>query len=329
MTLNSDGMKTSILSFVLGDVLGLAIQFITRQSLEKKLQNNSILEIIKNSNSNIPLGTWSDDTSLTLCTMASIVETKTINLKNISEKFCQWFQFGYMTPYGKAFDIGRTTFQTIVSAIENNRPILIGADRKDNNGNGSLMRILPVTMYCYAKKMNKSEIFETVKNISSLTHAHPISIIGCYIYTMVIFMILDGGDKEFILSSLKELKNHFPKEYEPFLAEYDDIFSGKFVNKKAEEINAYGYVKDTLEAALWGFFNSHFIEDCILKILSLSGDTDTNGAVGGGLCGLYYGLRGLHIGSNIIEQNDLSDLIVKKDDIIELSDKFFEIIKSF
>lgn len=324
--LNSNAIKTSVLSFVLGDVLGLSIQFITRLSLDKKLKNNSMLEIIENSNSNIPLGTWSDDTSLTLCTMASIVETKIIDIQDISKKFCNWFQFGYMTPYGKAFDIGNTTFHTIKNAIEKNSPILIGADRKSSNGNGSLMRILPVAMYCYAKKMNQLEIFETVKNISSLTHAHPISIIGCYIYTMVIFMILDGGDKEFIFHTLKELKCHFPKEYEPFLAEYDDIFSGKFVNKTAEEINACGYVKDTLEAALWGFFHSHFIEDCLFTILSLSGDTDTNGAVGGGLCGLYYGLRGLHIGSKIIEQNDLSDLIVKKSEIIELTDKFFDVL---
>ena len=116
--LNSNAIKTSVLSFVLGDVLGLSIQFITRLSLDKKLKNNSMLEIIENSNSNIPLGTWSDDTSLTLCTMASIVETKIIDIQDISKKFCNWFQFGYMTPYGKAFDIGNTTFHTIKNAIE-------------------------------------------------------------------------------------------------------------------------------------------------------------------------------------------------------------------
>lgn len=323
MTNNSTAIKTSLLSFVLGDALGLAIQFFTKKTLKEKLQSMSIIEIIENSNSNIPLGTWSDDTSLTLCTIESIIEKNCVDVENISEKFCDWFKNGHLTPFGKAFDIGQTTYKIISDAIKNNKKILTGSSNLYDNGNGSLTRILPVALFCHEKHFSKSELHQTIKNVSSLTHAHPISIIGCYLYTLVVFMILDGLDKKAILGSLKEIKKHFPLKYIPYLSEYEDIFNGDFLNENTALIKSDGYVKDTLKVALWGFFNSHFIEDGIYKTISLGGDTDTNGAVCGGLCGLYYGSRGLGIPCPMLENpTDFTKVIIKKEMITSLFERF-------
>lgn len=70
---------------------------------------------------------------------------------------------------------------------------------------------------------------------------------------------------------------------------------------------------DTLEAALWCFLNTENYRDCVLKAVNLGDDTDTVGAVAGGLAGLYYGMD--HIPKEWIE------MIPKKEWIMELAEK--------
>jgi ADP-ribosylglycohydrolase len=49
-----------------------------------------------------PPGTWSDDGSLTLCLVKSLIE-KGYDLKDIAEQFVRWFQYGYCTPFDQLF----------------------------------------------------------------------------------------------------------------------------------------------------------------------------------------------------------------------------------
>lgn len=299
-------VKSSILAFISGDCTGLNLIFIPKKILEK----SDIFELIKNgTNSRIPYGVWSDDSSMTLCTIKSTLDSNGINLEDISKKFISWFENGYMTPYDKAFDIGRTTFGVISNRKSE---ILEGINNIKHNGNGSLMRILPVSLYCYFNKIRGIECFNLIKQVSSLTHAHPISILGCYIYTTVVFNILEGLDKSEILSDLKNIHLKIPKEYKHWLKEYD--FSNLNIN-----LNPSGYVANSLKVSLWGFINSDSIKCCISNIAKLSGDMDTNCAIGASLSGLYYGLRG--------EILELDKEIVKKDMILRLVDEFAEAIK--
>ena len=82
-----NAVKSSIISFVLGDVIGLNLIFIPK----KVLQESHIKDLIKNNNSNIPYGVWSDDSSMTLCTIKSIIDCNKVDLEDISKKFIAWF----------------------------------------------------------------------------------------------------------------------------------------------------------------------------------------------------------------------------------------------
>lgn len=131
--------------------------------------------------------------------------------------------------------------------------------------------------------------------------------------------------KSDIQENLKEIKDDLPREWSEYFLEFENVFSGNVAYKIQDVTNHCGYVVNTLEIALWGFFNSSFIEDGIYKILELGGDKDTNGAIGGGLCGLYYGLKGKDLGAQFIEnQKDLTDMIIKKDLILKIIDDFVE-----
>lgn len=67
----------------------------------------------------------------------------------------------------------------------------------------------------------------------------------------------------------------------------------EFMNLEENNIKSSGYVVDTLEAAIWCFLNTESYKNCVLKAVNLGDDTDTVGAVAGGLAGLYYGINGI------------------------------------
>lgn len=66
-----------------------------------------------------------------------------------------------------------------------------------------------------------------------------------------------------------------------------------FMKLPEKDISSSGYVVHTLEAALWCLLNTDTYEQCVLKAVNLGDDTDTVGAVAGGLAGIYYGARGI------------------------------------
>ena len=84
--------------------------------------------------------------------------------------------------------------------------------------------------------------------------------------------------------------------YESFLADRENLHYydrlrdlDAFAQVQADQIKSSGYVVDTLEAAVWSLITTDSLEQALLKGVNLGEDTDTVGAVAGGLAGLFYG----------------------------------------
>ena len=96
-------VRNSVLGLILGDALGVPVEFKGRHELDR----NPVRDMIGYGTNNKPLGTWSDDSSMALITLESLI--KGYDLEDIMKGFCKWLLDGYMTPYGKTFSIGKTT----------------------------------------------------------------------------------------------------------------------------------------------------------------------------------------------------------------------------
>ena len=177
-------IRNGLLGAVLGDALGVPVEFKSRIELER----NPVTELTGYGTFNLPPGTWSDDTSMTLITLESLSEK--YNPTAIMNSFCKWVFHGYMTPYGKTFSIGKTTLK----ACENYKVFKdlkrCGQSDERSNGNGSLMRMLPVAIY-FAKSEEK-EIISKSFEISELTHAHIRSKIACAYFSLIVSKIING-----------------------------------------------------------------------------------------------------------------------------------------
>ena len=164
-----------------------------------------------------------------------------------------------------------------------------------DNGNGSLMRISPLVFYINkkfgAEAFDNNKTFEIINNVSRLTHAHQIALIGCDIYIAVLFYILHGKEKNYALDkALEKIKKYVlkNKDLQYGFSKYQRLYNKNFPLLPESKISSKGYVVDTLEAALWSFLTTNSYRECILKAVNLGNDTDTIGAVAGAMAGLYY-----------------------------------------
>ena len=282
-------VKDGICGFVVGDALGVPVEFYSRRELE----DDPVVDMREYGTYNQPKGTWSDDSSMTIATMYSIVNKNGIDYADIMDEFCRWAFEGEHTPHGERFDIGNTTLRGLERYQNGEDALKSGGNSTHDNGNGSLMRILPLA---YIPDID----CETVENISALTHGHDRSKIACVLYVEIA--------KSMLNNDCEKIKEYYAENDE--LEEFSRILNDDF----SDGIMSGGYVIDTIETVIYCLKTTESYKEAVLKAVNLGGDTDTNAAICGGLAGIYYGYDSIPI--------DWLESIYKLDEIHSLCEKF-------
>ena len=302
--------KDILLGTAIGDALGLPVQFLDREVVAK----NPVTTMIGYGQFNVPAGTWSDDSSLSLCLAESLC--KGYDLSDIANNFVKWMFEGFWTPFNKAFDIGKTTYFAVVNLRNGVSPYLAGMDRERDNGNGSLMRILPLVPYIL--NMEVEERHKIIGEVSSLTHRHPRSILACIALCEFAIQYINQQSCEKAYQTMQQIllqllkREIFIEEDVPF-KRLVGLSYNEFKAIELKDIRSTGYVIDTLEASLWCIFNTSSFKDAVLKAVNLGDDTDTVGAIAGGLAGIIYGYDTI--------PSEWINVLARKDDIIELANR--------
>ncbi len=288
---NEELVKSAILGFVVGDALGVPVEFMTRNELVQA----PVTGMRSGGTHHQPAGTWSDDSSMTLCTLESLVYG--LDYQDIMRKFHLWAKEGYWTAHGEVFDMGITTQEALDRYAHGTTPLKCGSAGFYDNGNGSLMRILPIVLYLFkttGRNYNTStEAYEIIHRVSALTHAHPISCMACGIYCSIACELLSGHNTvRDIQSGIQRAKDFYCSQptYSEGLSLFERIHTDVLCQTPSDHINSSGYVVDTLEASLWCLLHTENYRSCVLTAVNLGGDTDTVAAIAGGLAGIRYGL---------------------------------------
>ena len=290
--------KDGMLGLIVGDALGVPVEFMSRTELMK----NPVTGMREYGTHHQPRGTWSDDSSMALAELDSIGTVGTIDYTDMMERFSRWCMYGEYTPFGEVFDIGIATSRALMNYAKGIAPLESGGKTEWDNGNGSLMRILPVCLYLFERQKkvctSENESIYIIHAVSALTHAHVRSQMACGIYYFLVKAILEeegslenrlqkGMDRAYQYYR-QDLSNHRELENYKRLADLSE-----FKENPKEGIKSSGYVVDTLEAAVWCLLHSHSYKETVLMAVNLGEDTDTIGAVAGGLAGLYYKEEGI------------------------------------
>ena len=269
-------LSDAVYGAVIGDALGVPYEFNERGTFECK-------GMVGYGTHNQPAGTWSDDSSMILATCKSIKENNgKINIDDIRNKFRDWLYEGKYTPFGQVFDSGNTTSKAIVTGESQ--------DDEYSNGNGSLMRILPLAFIDCTE--------DEIRAVSAITHGHWISTEACVIYVNIIKEYLKNGgwgEGHSFADIIHALDLPAPFDR---LHRIDEL--------SEEDIKSGGYVVHTLETAVWCVLTSDSFTECLLKAVNLGDDTDTTACVAGGLGSLVFSFDSFPDSwVNAIKNNDL------------------------
>jgi len=294
-------IKGALLGVAVGDALGVPVEFKSRDLLTLQ----PVTGMRSYGSHGQPAGTWSDDSSLTFCLAEMLCEG--YDLQKLAGSFVNWKNHGYWTPHGSVFDIGIATAGAINQLQKGTEPTLAGGNDEYSNGNGSLMRILPLLFYI--KDMPMAERFRYTEEVSSLTHRHPRSVIACFIYLEMALAILYG-------QSIEEAYQTICTTLPPFLqlkeaAHFNLVLSGALPHLSEDMISGRGYVVSSLEASIWCLLHSQSYAEAVLKAVNLGNDTDTTGAITGGLAGLAYGWESIPSEwLNVLAKRDAIDRLI-------------------
>lgn len=300
-----------IMGFVVGDAMGLPLENESREDLLKK----PVTKMIGNGTHNVVEGTWSDDTSMMIATIDSINGKNGIDLADIALKFVAFKNHAQYTAGNEVIDILNTCARSIDNFAESHDdPTTCGLTGENSNDVGSLMRILPVAYYAIDKKLKDFEILELVRKISSITHAHEVSIMASYIYTRFVMFLLNGKDKLSAYSMTKCV------DYTMFSEETRENFTRLLkedISKlKINEIYSDNSAAHALEAAIWVCLQSENYKEAIIGAINLGGKTDTIAALTGALAGIIYGYDFIPI--------EWRDKILRREYLLDIIEEFSE-----
>jgi len=306
--INLNICKDILYGVATGDALGVPVEFKSREEIKEY----PVIDMTGYGTHHKPAGTFSDDSSLTFCLAESIASG--FSLEKTARNFINWRYDSYWTADNEVFDVGITTQHAIDRLLKGTRPDLAGDFEVYSNGNGALMRVLPLLVLI---KNEPIEIrYELIKKVASMTHGHVRSTIACFYYLEFALRIIQGVNKHDIYQQLqKDISGYLqsininPDEQSLF----NKLLAGSIDLLPEGQIKSSGYVLHTLEASIWCLLTTDNYKDAVLKAVNLGEDTDTTSAVTGGLAGLLYGYEA--IPENWLEQlariDDIGDLALR------------------
>ncbi len=281
-----------------GDAIGTTVEFCERGSFEP------LTDMVGGGPFDLKAGQWTDDTSMALCLARSLVCIKGFDAFDQMNRYCNWYNYGYMSSTGECFDIGHTTLTALRKYLMTKNPMAGSSDIR-TAGNGGIMRLAPIPMY-YAHHIN--DVIFYAGESSKTTHGAKEAMECAQLLATQIQAALSGQSKKEILSDCR---------FNPSERKVINIQNQSYKYKIIDEVKGTGYVIDSLEAALWCFNISNSFEETVLMAANLGDDADTTAAVAGQLAGAYYGY-------NLIPEKWL-DKLAMKEEIIVLAMKLFKL----
>ena len=271
-----DRIRGALVGLALGDAIGTTLEFEPRDSYDP------IDDLVGGGPFELEPGQWTDDTSMALCLANSLIECTGFDPLDQMKRYVRWYREGYCSSTGNCFDIGATVETALLSFESSGNPFS-GSTDPCSAGNGSIMRLAPVPIYY---NTGLRDAINYSGESSKTTHGAEESVAGCQLLGSVLWHLLNGTEKNALLDqstqAIADLGIKLPEKIA-------DIGRGTFHAKQRSEICGSGYVVDSLEAALWCFYQTETYRDAVLLSANLGDDADTTAAVCGQIAGAYYG----------------------------------------
>lgn len=274
--------RGALLGLAAGDALGTTLEF------KPPGHFAPLTDMVGGGPFHLQPGEWTDDTSMALCLAESLVEREGFDPADQMKRYLRWYREGYLSSNGRCFDIGNTV-RSALHRYETSGEPFSGSTDPYTAGNGSIMRLAPVPLF-FAEPPR--EAIEKAGESSRTTHGAEAAVDACRYLGALLVGALQGVEKATLLSPYFTPVSGYWDE-RALVPEIAAIAAGSFKEKNPPAIKGGGYVVESLEAALWAFYQSNNFRKGALLAANLGNDADTTAAVYGQLAGTYYGMEGI------------------------------------
>lgn len=297
-----------IVGICVGDALGLPVEYRSRSYLE----SDPVTEMIGFGTHNLPPGTWSGDSALALCTAECLAEG--FSLPGIAARLVMHAKEGYWAATEGTMELSEPLRKAIERLSEPGVHLGIPATGEDDVAAfGVLGRILPVA--ATLQGLSAEERFKRVAQVASLTNGHMRVVLGCHILTETALGLIELTPP---LDAYRQMKARVKRQLksESSLSTYDRILERDITELDESELSTDGSVASTIETALWCLLTTEGFSSAVLRAVNLGGDTDTVGAVTGGLAGFAYGLHAI--------PREWVSQISRRREVLSLAERLFQ-----
>lgn len=322
-----DPIISGLIGQAVGDAFGVPAEFMSRKEVRKLNLQDMLgcdcgIAFESRWGDMIPAGAWSDDTSMTVAAMASIVSKGgRIDFDDIMRHFLMWWVRGKYTSLDFPFGLGNNVSCALERFVDGVPALECGGKDFMDNGNGALMRIFPFAMYCIKKEYNDADTLALIRQAAGITHGHEINAMSCYLYTLFLRECLSTGEPAQAYRAVFRGAD-YRERFSPEAVEAHKILLSEDMESSAfdpDRIPESGYVVDSLSVAVYSILRTDNYEDAVKMAVNFGYDTDTNAAITGSIAGAVYGM-------DEIPARWLS-FLKKEDELIELAERFSECIR--
>lgn len=284
-TSTADRIQGGLLGLLLGDAIGVPYESHPCDALPPAAQIDLQPPLgYRCAHRHIAPGTWSDDGAEALVLLTSLLDDNGLDLPRFATRLNDWLQHGFCSIDGYAFGSGRQTRAALARFGAGADAASAGGTDERGNGNGSLMRVLPLVLW---HRGDDVDLMRLAAQQSLPTHGHPRARACCALYCL------------WARGELEQHTDPWPAAIATLRAR--GVEAGLDADEvaritdaaNADHVHGTGYVVDTLWSARWANDAATDYADCVRRAIGLGHDTDTTAAVAGGIAGLRTGAGGI------------------------------------
>jgi ADP-ribosylglycohydrolase len=288
MTERENRIKGGMFGLLVGDALGVPYEFHSKEEIPPFEQIEMVPPKGFNKQYPVDAGTWSDDGAQALCLLDSLLEKGKFDLADFSDRLLLWYEKGLWAVDGDVFDVGIQTSLALSMYKCGARIEDCGNVRPDGKGNGALMRVLPLALWCNGKD---EELVSYAHKQCNITHGNITNHVCCALYCLIASRLLNGNDFDTALSEsisrLKQIYDNSSMYLDEFLDSLRPDEEGIWVG------TGRGYVVDSLRSAVMVMKTAASYEEAVKQAVALGNDTDTIACITGGLAGIRFGYENI------------------------------------
>jgi ADP-ribosylglycohydrolase len=288
MNLSYESLAGGLYGLLIGDALGVPYEF----HAPDQLPAWDAIEMeppagFARAHGRTPIGTWSDDGAQALALLDSLLTCGELDLDDFGRRIVDWYENAAYTPDSRVFDCGIQTGDAIRELLRGTPAHAAGRADEMANGNGSLMRVLPLALWHTG---SDEDLIRDAHLQSSVTHGHPRSHVCCALYCLWARYLLTSDEAKAEPTwarAVATLRDYYA-ENGPYRLELE--LSIRPMEKTPG--TGGGYVVDCLRSAHQVQAAGDY-EGVVKAAIALGRDTDTTACVAGGIAGVRFGLAGI------------------------------------